>query len=431
MTIIFKMNYPSSDKYQPLFMLLTCGRKSPIKIVVEGVKLHPNQWNKKTQRVRDLKELTNRHEINRLLNEMQATAQKIIDNILRQNPPLTCEKVNEKIRAIYPSKRTKKETPSTPSSQSEATPKLNFWQFVEKFINDLSTKVGENGKLTNIQTIKNYKAVKNCLKDFEAKKEKTLDFHSFDVEFINDYKAFLTIDKQNKVNTIDKNIGTLKRLLEIAHENDLHENTAYKAKKEFRTKRENVDNVYLSENELTILENYDFSKNERLGNIRDWFLIGCWTGLRYSDFKSLKRENIKQNQIIIEQQKTGQKVAISLDITETIPKILAQRNGNFPPLISNQKFNKHVKEVLKMAGINEPTTIYETIGGKRVGTTAEKHEFVTAHTARRSFATNLYLRRVPITQIMAATGHKTEKEFMKYIKATEIEKKGDLKQYMK
>ncbi len=432
MKIRFKMNYPTSDKAQPVFMLLTCGKKSPIKIVVKDIRLHPNQWNKNTERVRDLKELKNRHEINKLLNEMQGTAQKVVDDILRQNPPLTCEKVNEKIRAIYPSLRTAKQPlTAEPQNETEIVPKLTFWQFAEKYLKDLSTKVHENGKLTNKQTIKNYKTAINCLKDFEVKIGKTIDFPSFDVAFITAYKTYLTIDKQHKINTIDKKIGALNRLLDIAHDNDLHENTAYKTRKEFTTKRENVDNVFLTENELTMIENHDFSQNERLEHVRDWFLIACWTGLRFSDLHNLKQEQIENNKITIEQQKTGQKVAISLDVTDTIPKILAKRNGAFPILISNQKFNKNVKEVLKIVGINTATTIYETIGGKRIGTTKEKYEFVSAHTARRTFATNLYLRDVPISRIMAATGHTTEKEFTKYIKATQIEKQGNLKDYMK
>ncbi|MFQ8804876.1 MAG: hypothetical protein ACLR8Y_06890 [Alistipes indistinctus] len=46
---------------------------------------------------------------------------------------------------------------------------------------------------------------------------------------------------------------------------------------------------------------------------------------------------------------------------------------------------------------------------------------VKTHTARRSGATNMYLAGIPTIAIMKITGHKTEKEFMKYIKITEEE----------
>lgn len=49
----------------------------------------------------------------------------------------------------------------------------------------------------------------------------------------------------------------------------------------------------------------------------------------------------------------------------------------------------------------------------------QKCELVKTHTARRSGATNMYLAGIPTIAIMKITGHKTEKEFMKYIKITE------------
>lgn len=430
MKIRFELRQYKIQKVQPVFMVLTAGRTKRIKIVVPNVKIHPNQWNEKEQRVKDIKSILTRNEINAILNKMQSTAQKVIDDVLQHTPPLTYDKVNEKIRAIYPNKR-------TPKGQVkeikivETDEKITFWQFVETFMKDLTNRVGENGKLTNLQTVKNYTSAKNCLKEFEVKYNKNLDFDSFDVPFIMEYKTYLTTERQQKPNTISKKINTLKILLEAAYEKDLHNNTAYKTKKEFKMKSENVDNIYMTEKELTIIENHDFSANEKLDNVRDWFLIGCWTGLRYSDYSKLKKELVSEKyQITIEQQKTGQKVTVSLNVTDTIPHILAKRNGNFPKLITNQKFNQYVKEVLEIVGINDLTVIYETIGGKKVRNEGKKYEYVTAHTARRSFATNLYLRDVSISRIMAATGHKSESEFMKYVKASQVERQGNLREAM-
>lgn len=46
-----------------------------------------------------------------------------------------------------------------------------------------------------------------------------------------------------------------------------------------------------------------------------------------------------------------------------------------------------------------------------------KHELVTSHICRRSFAGNLY-GKLPNMVIMAITGHQTEAQFLKYIKIT-------------
>ena len=50
-----------------------------------------------------------------------------------------------------------------------------------------------------------------------------------------------------------------------------------------------------------------------------------------------------------------------------------------------------------------------------------KYKFITSHTGRRSFATNLYKKGIPITHIMKATGHVKETDFLKYIQHTDEE----------
>ena len=69
-----------------------------------------------------------------------------------------------------------------------------------------------------------------------------------------------------------------------------------------------------------------------------------------------------------------------------------------------------------------------TKGGKEVITTKHKYTCVSTHTARRSFATNSYLRGIDTLLIMAITGHKTESEFLKYIKLPQDEKAEKYKQ---
>jgi integrase len=61
-------------------------------------------------------------------------------------------------------------------------------------------------------------------------------------------------------------------------------------------------------------------------------------------------------------------------------------------------------------------SISYTKGGKTVTETLQRSEFVTCHTSRRSFASNLFLQGIPTITIMAITGHKTESAFMKYIR---------------
>lgn len=121
----------------------------------------------------------------------------------------------------------------------------------------------------------------------------------------------------------------------------------------------------------------------------------------------------------MEQQKTGGHVAIPLH--PVFLKIWEKYDGQLPNNISNQKFNDYIKEVCQIAEIN--ATVFKSItrGGRKETTSYEKWQIVSSHTARRSFATNLYLSGFPAISIMKITGHKTESAFLKYIKVTSEE----------
>ena len=139
-------------------------------------------------------------------------------------------------------------------------------------------------------------------------------------------------------------------------------------------------------------------------------LIGCFTGLRFSDFIQVKRENIiEENKIKIRTQKTGETVVIPLH--PYVKEIFEKYDGELPKPISNQKMNDFLKEVGELAGIDSQVEMSITKGGKLQKNIFSKHELITTPVARRSFASNLYLANVPSITIMKITGHQTGKKF--------------------
>jgi len=84
----------------------------------------------------------------------------------------------------------------------------------------------------------------------------------------------------------------------------------------------------LTQQEINELEDWDLSENNKLDRVRDLFLIGCYTGLRYSDYSILKPEQIKEGFITTTQVKTGDEVIIP--IHATVQKIIEKYNGNCP-----------------------------------------------------------------------------------------------------
>jgi integrase len=153
--------------------------------------------------------------------------------------------------------------------------------------------------------------------------------------------------------------------------------------------------------------------------VRDLLIVGCWTGVRFSDISQITPDAIEDYIIYIKQSKTGGKVAIP--VHDYVKAILDKYDGSLPPSISNQRFNEYLKEVVKKAKVKDIVHKAITKGGVTRSKSYSKWELVTTHTGRRSFATNNYLMGVPTLTIMAITGHKTESSFLKYIKVTPTE----------
>jgi len=152
-------------------------------------------------------------------------------------------------------------------------------------------------------------------------------------------------------------------------------------------------------------------------------IIGVWSGLRVSDLLRLNKDFISDGMICITAKKTDINVIIPLH--PDVLKILEKRSGNFPRKISDQKFNLYIKEICRAVEIDNitdgykiiPIKINKTIIYRKQFGSYKKHELVSSHICRRSFATNHY-GKIDTLTIMKITGHKTEKQFLDYIKKT-------------
>ncbi len=191
-------------------------------------------------------------------------------------------------------------------------------------------------------------------------------------------------------------------------------------KRKFKRPTEDTDKIYLNTDELERIYKLKIDKDKQLDEIRDLFIIGCYTGLRFSDFAQLKPENIEDgNKIRIRTNKTNELVIIP--IHKYVREILKKYNNKIPQALSNPKMNLNLKHLGRIAKIKESVESSITKGGKLVKTTDFKYNLITTHTARRSFATNLYLADIPGITIMKITGHQTEKSFLRYIRISQEE----------
>ena len=186
--------------------------------------------------------------------------------------------------------------------------------------------------------------------------------------------------------------------------------------------------IYLTENELDIILNLNLKDKPHLDQARDVFLVGCYTAQRYSDYSRISKEHISitpdGNKVIsLTQLKTSTPVIIP--VGKKLDKILQNYDYTLPKT-HEQKVNKYIKEIVKDAKIDRMEADDVFLKGKRSTLSRPKHELVKTHTARRSGATNMFLANVPVISIMKITGHKTEREFMKYIRITNQENADNL-----
>ena len=151
-------------------------------------------------------------------------------------------------------------------------------------------------------------------------------------------------------------------------------------------------------------------------------LLGCNLGQRGGDLLQLDENNYKKinslEVIQLKQQKTDKNVTIPvLEKTKEIIK------SGLPYKISIQIFNKYIKEICKLAGINEPikdskiTVIEKGKGNKekrKVSGIYPKWQLMASHVCRRSFCTNLY-GILPTPLIMSISAHSSEKMLLNYI----------------
>jgi len=398
------------------------------------ITVKPSDWDSTTQAIKAkvIYDNQKRADFNKSVNNRKAlimdlyNAQSIKDN-------LTSDWLEEAIDKKLNPLKYKLEEP-------EREKPLKVIQFIDNFVSNAHLrKDKQTGRFLSPNTKKQYVTTANHLKKFaEINKKEDFEFFDLNQKFYSNFVEFLQKeipavdengnplfyeDKTPKLlkksftqNSVGKYIRALKVMLNEATRAGINSDSAYN---KFHVFNEDVDNIYLDENELTILKDANLKNIPYLDRTRDWFLLLAWTGCRFSDLEKIARTDIKDGFITFRQQKTNTKVTIPLH--PVVLEVLEKYNFIMPNSITNQKFNDYIKEAAKAAEIDSPEVITKTIGGILKSTTLPKYELITSHTGRRSFCTNMYKRGLPTLMIMSISGHKTEKSFLKYIKVRQEE----------
>lgn len=276
-------------------------------------------------------------------------------------------------------------------------------------------------KVIKSASMGSYKSAKKNLELYLNKNQiYNFTFDDINEDFYYDFVEFLN-EKGFSLNYVGTIIRKLKTIMKSAFSRDITKCTEFQ-KPYFIAPTEIVNLPYLTEEEIEKISNLVILDNTDR-NIRDIFVLQCYTGLRIEDLlKQLKQPNIIEQSgrkfFYTKQSKTGGEIWIP--INEKIRKVISNNNGKLPYYVHQNEINERIKSICKRAKINDDYSVERTYGNKTVVETKPKHKFIATHTARRSFCTNAYMANVPVHHIMSISGHKTEKIFLNYVK---VEKK--------
>ena len=292
----------------------------------------------------------------------------------------------------------------------EDKPKKDLISFLEVMIDrrEKSPRFKNSG-------VRNYKLLKSKLKGFQKHTGQKFNIEDITLNWYNGFIDYLYTEVEASINYAASMSNKLKTVLRTAVEVDnISTNRVYENKR-FSTNEIYVPKIYLTEEEIDLIYSHEYD-SDKLRNAVNLYVVDCHTGLRFAD---LNRVDISKDVTFIEGKEmlkvTTSKTAMIV-IIPLHPIIKEISLNSDIRKISNVNLNAYIKEAAQEAGITQTVQKISYPSGQMKREYVPKYSQITVHTARRSFATNMFKRGVPVRSIMMMTGHKSEKQFLKYLR---------------
>lgn len=374
-----------------------------------GLHTSPTAWNPKTNRPKagQLPHVRER------LNQLEAIAEKVLSTAGYLEQSEFTKLMNEATGKTEPSKT------------------AYLLAFIRQYCEENERKALRSTGTLLFNFVTGSNAVRWGLIDWKKAQGKDIKFEAIDWNFREKFSRYCLANGLNIAYTA----ATLKRLGQFInesrkrghHSNTISIETGFQGVKNQAVKQLPVT---LTLEELNRLASLELSGQDE--KVRDLFLIGVFTGQRFSDYSSIKPNQIKGGGVFFRQQKTSALVEIDLDmftglVPQSLDDLLAKYGNQSPTLTRGGNgsvvFNRSIKFLCRRAGINTKVEWITTNGGTIKTEMLEKWQVVSSHCCRRSFATLWAKMGLPLADIASATGHTTEKQLMDYIGLTHEEKR--------
>ena len=311
----------------------------------------------------------------------------------------------------------KKPQTKTSSTRLKIEHAVLFLDYLEHFISNSATKrvqgYGTVGLAHN--TVRTYKSLFRIVKVYEFEKSKRLYLNAINKYTAESFTHFLKIEKQYSDNYCGQLLKLLKIILRDAEKSGLETHPYSNYIESFKQKSSDRILHVLNPVEIKTLKELQYIP-EAYQDSYKWLLIGLCIGQRVSDLLKLTINNLRKAPtglyIDIVQQKT--KKAVTVGVAD--PLVIQLLENKFPKRVSQVVFNKQIKSLCKMAGIDGLVSGFKSNPKTRRKevVSAPKYEFVTSHIMRRSFASNYY-GKIETPLLMNITGHSKESTFLTYI----------------
>jgi integrase len=382
--------------------------------IYTGKSVETCHWDKKKCFVKSYVGKTTTTLLIQRLKELEIDILGLLDRYKNGKPKLSFNDFQSRLQELVD----RSEKYQSKSGKSVIATKESLVGFIDQFVQDceLGVRLSPKRQKLKSSSISSYKTTQGYLKKFQYQFKTELvlkDFSQIDIDKFSDY---LIIDEGFSMNTHAKCMMDLLQIIKYA----IKQNKIPASKMmelEFDTRREETDSIYLTEDEiLQLLEISEFDDpiHEK---VRDVFVMGCFTGMRFSDYSTIDTSAIRNNRLEFVQKKTGGKVTIP--IHPVVNTILKKYDNSLPLVPKNNEFNRIIKIVgEKLHSLHVPFTKQITYKRELTEVVLMKYSFLQTHTARRSFCSNEYLKGTDPLIIMAISGHKSHKSFMRYIKVS-------------
>ena len=405
-TIKFKVMSKEQGTLAPVYIRFAEGRGIDVTVRTE-FKIMPEAWGKKEKINTDFcNEIFTLQDAHDLLNHIGDLRMFVLK---KYTPGLLVTR--EWLQVVVNEYHHPGQPVETNPKQSET---LN--EFIKRYIAEVEAgkRVTKDQKQFAASTVKALKGFQVQFDNYQDSIKKKINFKDIHQDFYKSFVAYFQ-EKKYRQNTIGRHLKDIKIFMNAALDEGLHSNIEH-TRKSFSVLKEKIDVVYLTENELKSLYELELTDKAEI-TARDIFLCGCYSGQRFSDYSRFSKAHLREmgdgrKMLEIRQQKTGMKILIPM--RWELEAILTKYNYQLPKIFE-QKLNLNIKTIAGRAGITEPVEITEFIGGLKKTFRVSKNELIKTHTARRTALTLLYQNGVPISEIMALSGHTTEARLRGYL----------------